>query len=108
MSEEKPSVKKRSYRKVIIGAVVVAVIALALILGLVLGLRHHNSDNSNAFAQPWNNASQFLLSKNFTITKTPTTRYYDWTITQQTISPDGLDRPMLLVNGKCSPCKAML
>jgi len=102
MSQEKPTTERRSYRKVIIGSVVVAVIALALIFGLVFGLRHHKSEGSGeeAFVQPWNNASQFLLSKNFTITKTPTTRYYDWNITQQTISPDGLARPMLLVNGK--------
>ncbi|KAG0369235.1 hypothetical protein BGZ54_010522 [Gamsiella multidivaricata] len=49
--------------------------------------------------QPWNYPSQFILSKNFTITPTPTTRYYEWTISQQTIAPDGLERPMLLVNG---------
>ncbi|KAG0270935.1 hypothetical protein BGZ95_001345 [Linnemannia exigua] len=50
-------------------------------------------------AQSWNHPGQFHLSKNFTITATPNTRYYDWTISQKTIAPDGLERPMLLVNG---------
>lgn len=50
--------------------------------------------------QPWNNPGQFHLNKNFSIKTTPTTRNYDWTISQKTIAPDGLERPMLLVNGK--------
>jgi hypothetical protein len=50
--------------------------------------------------QPWNNPGQFHLDKNFPIKATPTTRNYEWTISQKTISPDGLERPMLLVNGK--------
>jgi len=55
---------------------------------------------SGAPAQPWNNPGQFHLSKNFSINATPTTRHYNWTISQQTIAPDGLERSMLLVNGK--------
>ncbi|KAG0041838.1 hypothetical protein BGZ83_001242 [Gryganskiella cystojenkinii] len=59
-----------------------------------------NSANSNGDQQSWNDPSQFILGKNtFTISDTPTTRYYDWTIFQQDIAPDGLMRPMLLVNG---------
>lgn len=51
-------------------------------------------------SQPWNDPSQFILgNNNFTISSTPTTRHYDWTISQQNIAPDGLMRPMLLVNG---------
>ncbi|KAG0051271.1 hypothetical protein BGZ83_003905 [Gryganskiella cystojenkinii] len=88
----------RSNRKIIIGGAIFVVVALALGLGLGLGLKHHKS-NATDFSESWNDPSQFLLSKNFTITKTPTTRVYNWTISQSTISPDGLDRPMLLVNG---------
>ncbi|KAG9061938.1 hypothetical protein KI688_006655 [Linnemannia hyalina] len=50
-------------------------------------------------AQPWNNPGQFHLNKKFVIKAAPTTRSYDWTISQKTIAPDGLERPMLLVNG---------
>ncbi|GJJ76294.1 iron transport multicopper oxidase [Entomortierella parvispora] len=51
-------------------------------------------------SQPWNDPSEFILGKNnFTISSTPTTRYYDWIISRQNIAPDGLMRPMLLVNG---------
>ncbi|KAI8605523.1 multi-copper oxidase [Dissophora ornata] len=51
-------------------------------------------------SQPWNNPSQFVLgNNNFSITSSPATRYYEWTVSQQNIAPDGLERPMLLVNG---------
>jgi len=103
-TEAKPTTGgKRSKRKIVIGGVVLLVLALALGLGLGLGLKHKSNAPSNTpeeFTESWNDPSQFLLSKNFTITKTPTTRVYNWTLTQSTISPDGLARPMLLVNGR--------
>lgn len=106
MATEKPTSTQtqtqtpRRRRVVIIAAAVVVV--LALVLGLVFGLRGRNKHNNDTqdFAEDWNHPSQFLLSKNFSITSTATTRYYEWSITQQTIAPDGLERPMLLVNGK--------
>ncbi|KAF8938134.1 hypothetical protein BGZ58_001522 [Dissophora ornata] len=91
---------KRIIRRALVTCAVLSVIVLGLTLGLVFGLRSKNSHGSSSqFAESWNNPSEFILSKNFTISKTPTTRTYDWTITQQTIAPDGLERPMLLVNG---------
>lgn len=106
MATEKPTSRQtqtqtpRRRRVVIIAASVVVV--LALVLGLVFGLRGRNKHNNDTqdFAEDWNHPSQFLLSKNFSITSTATTRYYEWNVTQQTIAPDGLERPMLLVNGK--------
>ena len=44
--------------------------------------------------------NQLTLSPDFTITDKPTTRTYDWTITQQEGAPDGFYRPMLVVNSK--------
>lgn len=103
MSTEKPTTReKRSKRKIGLGGVifvVLAFLALAPDLGLGLSLRHR-SHTPEQFSESWNNASQFLLSKDFDITKTPTTRVYHWELTQSTISPDGLVRPMLLVNGR--------
>jgi hypothetical protein len=106
---EKPQKKKNVLlRRPLVSIAILLVAVLALVLGLVFGLRarHHNSsglDSSGSdFAEAWNQPSEFLLSKNFSITRTPTTRYYEWTISQQTIAPDGLERPMLLVNGKFS------
>ncbi|KAF8987472.1 hypothetical protein BGZ52_004371 [Haplosporangium bisporale] len=102
MSAEKPTIReKRSKRKIGLGGmifVVLAFLALAPDLGLGLSLKH-KSHTPERFSESWNDASQFLLSKDFDITKTPTTRVYHWELTQSTISPDGLDRPMLLVNG---------
>ncbi|KAI7832414.1 Cupredoxin [Gamsiella multidivaricata] len=88
-------------RRALISVAVLAAVVLALAIGLVYGLRsrNHNNNNTSDFAETWNSPSEFVLSKNFSITHTPTTRTYDWTISQQTIAPDGLERPMLLVNG---------
>ncbi|KAG0214798.1 hypothetical protein BGX28_001433 [Mortierella sp. GBA30] len=90
--------QKRILRRAILTVTILIVITLALVFGLVYGLRSRHSKGP-VFTEAWNNPSEFVLSKNFTNTKTPTTRYYDWTVSQQTIAPDGLDRPMLLVNG---------
>ncbi|KAF9965752.1 hypothetical protein BGZ70_004170, partial [Mortierella alpina] len=90
--------QKRIFRKVVLAIAVLVVVVLALVLGLVYGLRGRKSAGANAFTEDWNSPSEFVLGKNFTITKTTTTRYYEWTVSQQTIAPDGLDRPMLLVN----------
>ncbi|KAF9217103.1 hypothetical protein BGZ59_006417 [Podila verticillata] len=103
MATEKPtstqtqSPRRRRVVIIVVGVVVV----LALVLGLVFGLRGRNKHNNDTqyFAEDWNHPSQFLLSKNFSITSSATTRYYEWNITQQTIAPDGLERQMLLVNG---------
>ena len=94
--------EKRSKHKVGLGGVILAVLvflALAPDLGLGLDLRHR-LHAPEQLSESWNDASQFLLSKNFPITNTPTTREYHWELSQSTISPDGLARPMLLVNGR--------
>lgn|SRR5689334_17600482 len=102
---EKPQKKKNVLlRRPLTSVAILLITVLVLVLGLVFGLRarHHNSsglDSGSDFAEAWNQPSEFLLSKNFSITRTPTTRYYEWNISQQTIAPDGLERPMLLVNG---------
>lgn len=44
---------------------------------------------------------QLTLSPDFKITDKPTTRTYDWTITQEEGAPDGFYRQMLVVNGGC-------
>ncbi|KAG0013451.1 hypothetical protein BGZ80_011067, partial [Entomortierella chlamydospora] len=87
-------------RRTFVILTVLVVIALGLTLGLVFGLRSRNNFGGSPleFSESWNNPSEFVLSKNFTITNTTTTRYYEWTVSQNTIAPDGLERPMLLVN----------
>ena len=93
--------EKRSKRNIILAGVILVVLAFAPSLGLGLDLRHrHKSHAPEQLSESWNDASQYLLSKNFPITSTPTTRVYHWELSQSTISPDGLARPMLLVNGK--------
>ncbi|KAI8598138.1 multi-copper oxidase laccase-like protein [Dissophora ornata] len=88
-------------RKAILIPVVLVAAILALTLGLVFGLRSRKSHSSSplSFSEPWNDPSEFVLNKNFSISRTQSTRYYEWTISQQTIAPDGMERPMLLVNG---------
>ncbi|KAF9941682.1 hypothetical protein BGZ75_002844 [Mortierella antarctica] len=91
--------QKRILRRTILAIAVFVVVILALVLGLVYGLRGRKSAGAHVFTEGWNSPSEFVLDKNFTITKATTTRYYEWTVSQQTIAPDGLERPMLLVNG---------
>ncbi|KAH7921246.1 multi-copper oxidase [Leucogyrophana mollusca] len=79
----------------IIGAAVaIVVLGLALGLGLGLGLKHHSSANYVT------TNSSFLLDPSFEITSTPTTRYYEWVVEESTGSPDGFERPMLVVNNQ--------
>lgn len=85
----------------IVGGVVAGVIiavALALGLGLGLGLK---KDSTNYVTTN----SSFLLDPTFSITSTPTTRYYEWVVEEMTGSPDGFERTMLVVNGECIPMK---
>ncbi|KAF9929938.1 hypothetical protein FBU30_001097 [Linnemannia zychae] len=100
---ERQQLKKNVFlRRPLISIIFFLAIALALTLGIVFGLRarHRNSSDTKAdFTETWNQPSEFVLDRNFTISRAPTIRYYEWTISQQTIAPDGLERPMLLVNG---------
>ncbi|KAF8979466.1 hypothetical protein BGZ46_005413 [Entomortierella lignicola] len=103
MKVNQQSRQKWTLKKIILTITVLVVIVLGLTFGLVFGLRKHHDnnldDNNIQFTESWNNPSEFMPSKNFTITNVPTTRYYEWTISEQTIAPDGLERKMLLVNG---------
>lgn len=76
--------------------VAAVVVALALGLGLGLGLKKNSSNyvTSN---------SSFILDSTFNITSTPTTRYYEWVVEEANGSPDGFERPMLVVNGERIP-----
>jgi len=80
-------------RFIIIGVAVVLGLALGLGLGLGLGLKKKSSSNYIT------TNSSFLLDPSFVVTSTPTTRYYEFTISEATGSPDGVERPMLVVNG---------
>jgi hypothetical protein len=105
-----------SRRALLIGAGVLTALALALGLGLGLGLKHHHHNDGGAPAAsatptlvqlvPLNelvNASQVYLDPSFTITSTPTTRTYDWHISEISGAPLGVGKAMLAVNGEsCS------
>lgn len=88
----------------IITGIVFVVIALGLGLGLGLGLKHHgnnsnvNASNSTASASPapavepsWRrNTSEYELDMTtWDINAPPTTRYFDFTLSQIQGSPDG-------------------
>lgn len=97
-----PSRFQRNKRCIIISIAITSVCLLALILGLAIGLtRHHQGSSSgNSDAGVKNFPQEFVLSgNNFTISSQPTTRYYEFNITQRNGSPDGYQRTMLVVNG---------
>ncbi|KAF9279301.1 hypothetical protein BGZ68_008001 [Mortierella alpina] len=88
MFSKKPTAREKlSKRSFVTAGVILAVLAFAPSLGL------------GQPSESWNDASQFLLSRDFPFTETPMTREYNWEVSESTISPDGLARPMLLVNG---------
>jgi len=97
-----PSRFQRNKRCIIISIAITSICLLALILGLAIGLtRHHQGSSSgNSDAGVKNFPQEFVLSgNNFTISSQPTTRYYEFNITQRNGSPDGYQRTMLVVNG---------
>jgi hypothetical protein len=89
-------------KRCIIWSTVASLCALALILGLAIGLtRKPQSSSSSENDALQNFPEQFILSgNNFTITNQPSTRYYEFNITQRNGSPDGFERTMLVVNSK--------
>ena len=44
--------------------------------------------------------NEYILSPSWKITSTPTTREHFWTITEGNLNPDGIFRPMLLINNQ--------
>lgn len=86
-----------------VGAIVV-VLGLALGLGLGLGLKHHKSTSAAASSSP-NSAPSLTTSPqtNFVLDglqgQPPQTRTYFFTIAEATGAPDGVSKPMLVVNG---------
>src|SRR5690349_14780173 len=101
LDSRKPEYK---YRRVLVITSVLAITMLILSLTLLIIDRLRPQDSSSLWDyssydikdDPW----EYNLSKNnFTISRVPATRYYEWTISQHVTAPDGFERPMLLVNG---------
>lgn len=91
-----------------VGALVV-ILGLALGLGLGLGLKHHHHDTSASSTSPSNSAPSLVDSPqtNFVLGglqgQAPQTRTYYFTIAEATGAPDGVSKPMLVVNGASLP-----
>lgn len=109
----------RSRRTVILGSItaVIVVLALALGLGLGLGLRHHH-DNSSSSASSGTSSSDdgngipsslatvgtpdssaAFLSADI-INDAPTTRTYQFVVAEGRGAPDGVEKRMIVVNGR--------
>ncbi|RDW87987.1 multicopper oxidase-2 [Coleophoma cylindrospora] len=117
--DEKKPVATSSMHRILImvgAAAGFVVIALGLGLGLGLGLKHHTlggSTHSSSSAtptpttvvasdtiQPWRrNTQDYNLDMNWNNTAAPTTRVYNWTLTEIQIAPDGVERTVLAING---------
>lgn len=48
----------------------------------------------------WRPHDEYILSRNWDSTAGPTTREYNWTITDAVFNPDGVFRPMVLINNQ--------
>ncbi|KAL1405360.1 hypothetical protein Q8F55_008991 [Vanrija albida] len=106
---------KNRTRNLIAGALaVVVVLGVALGVGLGVGLKKHHHDSTPALA-PGNTSditavvSRAALlgdldrwqgsKRNFSISSTPTTRTFNWTIDQALSSPGALTKPVITING---------
>lgn len=98
--------RRPPFTLIVTGIALFIVIALGLGLGLGLGLkRHHGSSPHDATAQPillpdvnngstlemWrlNTATEYLLDENWDLYAAPTTRIYNFTISESVGWPDG-------------------
>ncbi|KIY46889.1 hypothetical protein FISHEDRAFT_46424 [Fistulina hepatica ATCC 64428] len=73
------------------------VVVLTASLGLAVWLR---SKGSLVPPDSLVDAAQFTLDPSFKVTATPRTREYFWTVTQIEAAPVGVNKTMLVVNGK--------
>ncbi|KAK3844505.1 MAG: multi-copper oxidase laccase-like protein [Linnemannia gamsii] len=95
------------HRRVLAITLVLAITTLILSLVLLIVERLRSQEDSDSL---WSHSTydidssdplEYNLSRNnFSISSVQTTRYYEWTISQRLVAPDGFERPMLLVNGK--------
>ena len=112
---EKPSAARIAGRPVVRRPVVIAavastivVLALALGLGLGLGLKHHHSSSTTsgladgtgdlAIASTPDANAAFMSTA--MVNDAPTTRSYNFVLEERRGSPDGMEKPMLVVNGQ--------
>ena len=96
---------RRSLRGLVLGTLlaVVCVLALALGLGLGLGLKHHHhstSDSSSGALPSLLPTSENNFRLDGLAGQTPQTRVFNFTISQVEGAPDGVSKPMLVVNGE--------
>ncbi|BGP59358.1 hypothetical protein NBRC10512_005153 [Rhodotorula toruloides] len=112
-SPQPDSHRRRWIRTLAVAIGGLVVLAVALGVGLGVGLRHPSqnravatsvngtnstsADGGRVLAQP---SSNFVLKGQAAMAKEPpTTRHYDFLLEERTGSPDGFDKPMLVVNG---------
>jgi FtsP/CotA-like multicopper oxidase with cupredoxin domain len=113
--------RRRIYLAIVV--VLIVVLALALGLGLGLGLKHSNKSNSDTSSgsplpsspeipsedsqaslsiPPWrSNVEDYTLDiANWDFNAPPTTREYNFTLSEIQLSPDGVFRTMIAINGR--------
>ncbi|KAH7179971.1 multicopper oxidase-domain-containing protein [Fusarium flagelliforme] len=103
---------------------IISILTVISIFGLTvfiffeeISLRHHNEIpskhphqvqqspnviyNESIPAEPQlRDTSEYILSPSWNVTSPPTTREHFWTITYSDLNPDGIFRPMLLINNQ--------
>ncbi|TKX18400.1 multicopper oxidase-like protein 5 [Elsinoe australis] len=77
---------------------------LPLIVNLSLQFKHHGTDQSKSdltTPQKWSRGPEdYILSQDWDFEAAPRIREYSWTIGDAEINPDGVFRPMMLINGQ--------
>lgn len=106
--ERKSQRKRRPDRKTFVAVILISGLALAILAVFILrdfpgwltpswatSVPIH--ENPKTFRRP---SSDYVLAADWNVAAEPTMRRYKWTITDQEVNPDGVYRPMILINGQ--------
>jgi FtsP/CotA-like multicopper oxidase with cupredoxin domain len=77
-----------------------SVLALIITLGFVLGLSHESEQRTEDDLERGVQVNDYILSPTWNYKAAPQRREYHWTVRDQEHNPDGVFRPMMLVNNQ--------
>jgi len=74
-------------------------LVLVITLGVIVDLQPIRHNHSLVAAR-FRSSGDYILDPNWDLDAAPRTRHYDWIIDDHDFNPDGVWRPMVLINGK--------
>lgn len=90
--------RRRNWRR--IGLFGLAGLAAAVLLASVWRDWYQQHGDKAALQSFWRPSSDYIIDGNWDYNATATTREYEWVVTDLTANPDGVFRPMMVINGQ--------